>query len=86
MVDIIALAEEIPAVTVALKTLDDVERVLVPYRAKIEAALGPSAGNQAPASLLAVAVIFVPELKPLIPAILHALATADKVKEILQAG
>jgi len=83
MPDIIGLAGMIPEFERAVATFEKIKAICWAYGAKIDAALpqGPHQANLG--AVFAALAVFVPELKPLIPDILDAVATIEKAIPML---
>jgi hypothetical protein len=80
---LIPLADDIAAAGV---TYERVKAVLTPYAKKVSVAAGPSSGSINLTPPLDCVAIFMPELKPLIPDIVNAFDTIEKVQAALSGG
>ena len=83
MADLFALAELVPEFEQAAATFKKLAGIVAPYAQKIS---GASGGR--PVDIVAIlkcAAVFVPELTPIIPGIVQAIGTLEKVQAILDA-
>ena len=83
MADIFALAELIPEFERAAATYKKLEAIVAPYAQKLAGASGGQPVDAA--AILKWVAVFVPELNPIIPEIVQAAGTLQKVWTILDA-
>lgn len=83
MADLFALAELVPEFEQAAATYKKLAAVIAPYAQKLSGASGGRPVNVA--AVLKCVAVFVPELNPIVPDIVQALGTLEKVHAILDA-
>jgi hypothetical protein len=83
MADLFALAELIPEFEQAAATYKKLPAVLAPYAQKLSGASGGQPIDVA--AILKCLAVFVPDLNPIIPDIVQAIGTLEKVRAILDA-
>jgi hypothetical protein len=83
MADLFALAELVPEFEQAATTYKKLAAVIAPYTKKLSSVSGGQPVEIA--AVLKCAAVFVPELNPIIPDIVQAIGTLEKVRAILDA-
>jgi len=86
MADLFALIPLANDIAAAGATYQKVKAVLTPYATKVSAAAGPGSAAINLVPPLECLAVFVPELKPLIPDIVKAFGTIEKVEAAISAG